>query len=76
MTLKEAIEAATPTTQGDRFAISEPFSDVTFVAAYWEHDKAIRVRGHRFDEQHRTIVDAWDVGDIDGMTIPFRPMAR
>lgn len=75
MTLTEAIDAAIPTTQGDRFAIAQPFADVSFVAAYWKHNDEIRVRGHRFDE-HRNIIEAWDVENPLEMTIPFSPMAK
>ncbi len=75
MTLQEAINAAIPTTQGDRFAIAYPFPDVTFVAAYWEHNKAVRVRGHRFDD-NRDIVEQWDVELPCEMTVSFQPLTR
>lgn len=75
MKLHDAIDAAIPTSQGDRFAIAEPWPDVSFVAAYWKHNDEIRVRGHRFDE-HRNIVEAWDVEDLNRITIDFRPLAR
>lgn len=79
MTLQEALDAATPTPNGDRFAIAEPFPDVTFVGAYWaRHGKygQIRVRGHRFEnEGHHKIVEQWDVTEPEFMTIEFKPLA-
>lgn len=79
MTLKEAIAAAVPTSSGDRFAIAEPFPDVSFIAAYWKHNDGIRVRGFQWDSanrMNREIIKEWDVEHPERMTVPFAPLAR
>lgn len=78
MTLHEALQSATPTTSGDRFAIATPFSDVTFIAALWatysKVNPELRVRGYQFDAT-RKIEKEWDVENPEAMTIDFKPMA-